>query len=328
MDFGKDAQLRALPASNPLTHSHPASRCLFAALQLNSNGSGNITGFGFSVIPREARAAHQYLYAIHCAEEEEKQLLGGDSDAEQEGLPQVVEETETSTSSAEHSQAQEHLDLLTDADEWSPSAELVQRQPELLRIPFLVQGAWLASTGEVLLLKKHTRGVRNEVLYRGSLLLGKPHGQAATITMHLSAEFASATLTFSCVDDGAASGRTSACAAQAHEVVTPRFPPSRLGSRSASPANGILRRSSVNSPLLVGASSSSSCASSAAPSPIVSAASSRSPSPTKRIDSAAMPAVMPAACSLPPLFQPANKYRMLQVPQEIKTKKNQVKPWV
>ena len=103
-----------------------------------------LTGNGYSLVPRESRAARQFLYAEYCAERERR-------------LEQQRRE----------GQGMDESDSDVDG-EWVPSARLLAGFPTMLRLPFLIIGTWDACTGVMSLTKRHAQG---ELTYRGSCTL-------------------------------------------------------------------------------------------------------------------------------------------------------------
>jgi len=181
-------------------------------LTLDSIGMGTLRGDGFSLVPRESRAAWGVLYAIEQREQDEiaaavafaqqqqQQLLQAQQQQQQEEQEEYeVDEEQQQEDSDDETEVHEADPAEVDVSplpEWTPSAELLARQPALLRIPFLLEGAWVARTGELVLTKRHVEAVNNEIRYTGTM--ARHDGAATTFALQMECPFAAATLSLTC----------------------------------------------------------------------------------------------------------------------------------
>lgn len=167
-------------------------------------GCGTLRGDGYSLVARESQAALSYLYAIEQRELEEAEALAQQQQQEeQEGEQADDGDAEPAVvGEGEEEEAVEDATQVASVDgvevsplpEWRPSPELMARQPALLRIPFLLEGAWVGT--DLILTKRHLSGVNNEIRYSGSLT--RADGAASTFSLHLECPFAAATLSLTC----------------------------------------------------------------------------------------------------------------------------------
>jgi hypothetical protein len=180
---------------------------ILCLIQLDSIGMGTLRGDGFSLVPRESRAAWGVLYAIEQREQDEiaaAVALAQQQQQQQQQQQEEQEEYEAEEDEQQHDSDDEtevHEADLAEVDvsplpEWTPSAELLARQPALLRIPFLLEGAWVARTGELVLTKRHVEGVNNEIRYTGTM--ARHDGAATTFALQMECPFAAATLSLTC----------------------------------------------------------------------------------------------------------------------------------
>jgi len=167
---------------------------------------GTLRGDGFSLVPRESRAALQVLWAIEQAEQDEiaQQFVDAQELHQEEGLghgegeefaDDLDDGQREGEEDAEDAEAEEAGDVVPLPD-WVPSAELIARQPPLLRIPFELEGAWVQSTGELVLTKRHVQGVHHEIVYEGTIT--RHDGPVCTFTLQMGCDYAAATLSLTC----------------------------------------------------------------------------------------------------------------------------------
>jgi len=167
-----------------------------------------IAGQGFSCVPKGARAAWQYLYAMEMAEEQQqvdplqRHDAHDDTDADEET------DEDARTVEAIHSRTQQpdededRVEEITAGESWVPSAELLARQPDILRIPFQLEGSWCSSTSKLVLSKKHTFGCNHEIMYHGTCTVST-NARVLTLQMHCAFAEALLPLTLMAVESSA-----------------------------------------------------------------------------------------------------------------------------
>jgi hypothetical protein len=137
-------------------------------------------------VPKVSQAAWQHLYALEAAEQQEQaepqpeesdQLAGSDmSDI-------CLEEVSTSQGAAEED---DELQTVAAEQHWSPSDRLLAGLPDVLRLPFQLQGRLHISSQHIVLCKKHTFiGSSNELNYKGSVNLSEESQDAIKLTLQM-----------------------------------------------------------------------------------------------------------------------------------------------
>ena len=168
-------------------------------VQVSSGDVYLVSGHGFSCVPKGAQAAWQYLYALEAAEEEQQQqqqqqVADGD-DVDADAAMDADEDVHTTESSCsrtiQQGEGEEGVEEIAVGEPWTPSAELLARQPDILRIPFQLEGCWWNATGKLVLKKKHTFGCNNEIIYQGTCTVS---ADARVLTMQMRCAFAEALL--------------------------------------------------------------------------------------------------------------------------------------
>lgn len=167
---------------------------------------GMLTGSGYSLIPRDSRAAFHHLFEqarLHPdldANEEDEEHLDGDIEC----ASGCSEETEDGSTINDTVPPAAVVAPSWIERAWSPSAQLLSHFPPILKLPFCLLGTWNAHTGQVRLIKRHNEG---EVNYEGEAFLFDsasdassdtrrldPQAPAAALSLALHCEFAVAEL--------------------------------------------------------------------------------------------------------------------------------------
>jgi hypothetical protein len=161
------------------------------AVSLCKNRSADVyvlAGHGYSCVPKVAKAAWQYLYALE-QEAAELEMERSDqsvlSDMTDIRLPEI-------SISQEGTDEEGELEEAVDEHPWAPSAELLARQPDVLRIPFQLHGRLHISASRVVLCKLHTFGHSNELVYEGTVAVSEQPGTPLLLTLNMRCTYADA----------------------------------------------------------------------------------------------------------------------------------------
>jgi len=130
-----------------------------------------MSGHGVSCVSKNVQAAWAALQALQVAEQQQQQE-DSDDDIDEDARTQQQGEDEV-------------------REPCTPSVELLARQPDVLRIPFELQGRWSTSTSNVVISKKHTFGSDHEIMYQGTCTLS---ADGRTLTLQMRCAFATALL--------------------------------------------------------------------------------------------------------------------------------------
>lgn len=135
-----------------------------------------LVGYGYSCVPKTSQAAWQHLYALEAAERQEQAIQRAGPDTGDI----LTEEVYTSQGAAEED---DELQTVAVEQQWSPSDRLLAGLPDVLHLPFQLQGRLHISSRHIVLCKKHTFiGSSSELLYKGFVNLSE---DALTLTLQM-----------------------------------------------------------------------------------------------------------------------------------------------
>ena len=180
---------------------------------MDRGSTGVLTGCGYSLVARDSAAAFQFLFEqARLHPEIDDHTIRNQEDSGEDGDDDLCTVMEGSVAEGSMDDAPpprppastlapspvEHV--------WTPSARLLAHFPPVLRMPFQLLGTWNETTGQVILMKRHSQG---EVVYQGVAFLlqpcasPKPNGVRAPVArfhLALQCEFASADLAFTLLE--------------------------------------------------------------------------------------------------------------------------------
>ena len=156
-----------------------------------------VAGQGFSCVPKTARAAWQYLYALEMAEEQQRvdplqrHNANDDIDANEAADEDARTAEAINSRTQQPDEDEDKVEEIVVGESWVPSAELLARQPDILRIPLELEGSWCSSTSKLVLSQKHTFGCNHEIMYHGTCTVST---DARVLTLQMRCAFAEAFL--------------------------------------------------------------------------------------------------------------------------------------